>query len=540
MSLWLDLGEPDGHSRYSLTGTSVGKRKARLLQQLLDVLLAHLFPPSPLSGRVMTTRRKPQIAQKSKDLSKNSLPGITEPASPDSTTTPPARPHSSSYHFPLLISSKNTSYGLLDWFFSIENDRQMPWRKKWIDTKDFADDDEGCKELAKVLEKRAYEVWVSEIMLQQTRVSTVIPYFNNWIAKWPTVRDLAAADRDDVFAVWKGLGYYQRASRLHQGAIELAAGDKGSSICIIPDTKDGLLSVSGIGPYTAGAITSIAFGRPEPVLDGNVIRVLSRQLGLYVDGKDKKSSDLLWKVADRLVKHVSDYPDTEKSATPGQWNQALMELGSTVCTPRPKCEECPIQRTCRVFAEGDLLVKKKIDVAVADIEDACTICAELDTEDLVFAEQAEEAIEDTKVIKKRKRETNTKTKTTNAISNYFTSTRTTRSKVEIEISETVSEKENVDADRKRKAPEPTANDRRIASYCSLFPKKVVKKKIAEEECCVCLIEVKIPGEQSKWLIEQRPDKGKSKLILIVVWTKQILSPFTRFTRLAMAVPSGHA
>lgn len=141
----------------------------------------------------------------------------------------------------------------------------------------------------------------------------MIPYFKAWISKWPTVQDLSNADPDEVLSVWKGLGYYSRATRLHQGAQAMVS--KNPS-CPIPSKVDELQTFPGIGRYTAGAISSIAFGEAEPVLDGNVARVLSRQLGLYVDVKDKKSSDLLWEVADKLVKSVSIYPESKKSEIP--------------------------------------------------------------------------------------------------------------------------------------------------------------------------------------------------------------------------------
>lgn len=333
-------------------------------------------------------------------------------------------------------------------------------------------------------------------MLQQTRVSTVIPYFNNWISKWPTVQDLASADHDDVLAAWKGLGYYSRATRLHEGAKAVVANPSQS----MPNEVAGLLELPGIGQYTAGAISSIAFGRAEPVLDGNVARVLSRQLGLYVDVKDKKSSDLLWKVADAIVKQVSKHPEVEFSAVPGQWNQAMMELGSTVCTPRPKCEECPIQKSCRAYSEGVALSRDRQSAAVVtDIEDACTTCEQLDTEDLATIPEEELSDEEVKPVKKRK----TAVKQSNTLSRYF-------------AIGTPSESSHVDSEReapantetkKRKASAAPKTPKSVNIYCSLFPKKVAKKKPREEDCAVCLIELCSPDEESMWLIEQRPATG---------------------------------
>jgi A/G-specific adenine glycosylase len=342
-------------------------------------------------------------------------------------------------------------------------------------------------------------------VLQQTRVSTVIPYFNNWISKWPTVQDLADADHDDVLAAWKGLGYYSRATRLHEGAKAMIAKSTGSS-CPLPTKAIDLQEFPGIGRYTAGAVSSIAFGEPEPVLDGNVIRVLSRQLGLYMDGKDKKASDVLWEEADRLIKHVSGLSDPGLSATPGQWNQALMELGSTVCTPKPQCADCPIQATCRVYREGQALsAKRQSPTAIADIEDACTLCDLLDTEDLVaISEEADEG-ETPQLAKKRK--VNTKQK--NTLSQYFA---IGKANPKLSAGDEAEDDSGLfDSSKKRKAPisdfGPTPITKSITTYCSLFPKKVAKKQAKEEECVVCLIEMCPPSGKSKWLIEQRPAKG---------------------------------
>ena len=224
------------------------------------------------------------------------------------------------------------------------------------------------------------------LVLQQTRVSVVVPYFNNWISKWPTIQDLAAAEHDEVLAAWKGLGYYSRATRLHQAA-KLILEDKtlnGS----IPEAPEELQKIPGIGSYTAGAISSIAFGRAAPLLDGNVSRVLCRQLGLYADVKKKKVADYLWRAADLLVKNAAGESFEKSSSIPGSWNQALMELGSTVCTPLPKCESCPIQATCKAYAEGEAAASQVTKHRLGtDIEDQCTICEPF--EDWVVEEFAE-------------------------------------------------------------------------------------------------------------------------------------------------------
>ncbi|KAF2821227.1 DNA glycosylase [Ophiobolus disseminans] len=425
--------------------------------------------------------------------------GFSAPASPPPTALPPSRAHHASYHYPLLLQDKSTCDALLSWFEGVEKTRSMPWRKKWINPKEF----DGREEvLGSVLGKRAYEVWVSEVMLQQTRVSTVIPYFNTWISKWPTVQDLANANHDDVLAAWKGLGYYSRATRLHEGAKAMIAKSKGSS-CPLPSKALELQDFPGIGRYTAGAVSSIAFGEAEPVLDGNVARVLSRQLGLYMDAKDKKASDSLWDEADRLIKHVSDVSGTNTSAIPGQWNQALMELGSTICTPRPQCGDCPIQSTCRAYAEGQALSdKRQAPTAIPDIEDACMLCDLLDTEDLVTAPEETEEVEPPKAAKKRK----AITKQSNTLSSYF-AIGTPSSMVGGENEGDIAH----NGSKKRKAAATgtvTQSDTKsITTYCALFPKKVAKKKAAEEECVVCMVELCAPSGYSKWLIEQRPAKG---------------------------------
>ncbi|PSN71364.1 DNA glycosylase [Corynespora cassiicola Philippines] len=422
---------------------------------------------------------------------------IPRPSSPVAPAVPPSRAHPISYHHPLLLEYQSSCNDLLAWFESVEETRNMPWRKEWIDPETFAGKE---KELGAVLAKRAYEVWVSEVMLQQTRVSTVIPYFKNWISKWPTVQDLADASHDDVLNVWKGLGYYSRATRLHQGAQAFVA--RKSESCPIPSSAEELQEFPGIGKYTAGAISSIAFGEAEPVLDGNVARVLSRQLGLYVDAKDKKSTDLLWIVADQLIKEVANYPETMKSDVPGKWNQALMELGSTICTPRPKCDECPIQKTCRVYTEGQALSNKtKRASSIPDIEDACTLCEQLDTEDLAAPPEGDNEDEESSATATKKKKV--QAKKNNTISNYFTAA-TPRAGVTADSGENVGDTQTPGS-KKRKSP--AAEDlKAITTYCSLFPKKVAKKKVAEEDCVVCIVEVQMPT-QSKWLIEQRPAKG---------------------------------
>jgi len=205
---------------------------------------------------------------------------------------------------------------LLRWYRA--HRRDLPWRR----TRD------------------PYAVWVSEIMLQQTRVATVIPYYEAFLERFPDVRALANAGEEQVLARWSGLGYYRRARSLHRAARVVVREHGGE----VPDTFEGLLSLPGVGRYTAGAIASIAFGRETPVLDGNVRRVLARRFG--IDGArlgGAAETRALWTRAREWV----------CGASPGDFNQALMELGATLCAPQePACERCPLRRGCRARAEA--------------------------------------------------------------------------------------------------------------------------------------------------------------------------------------------
>lgn len=182
-----------------------------------------------------------------------------------------------------------------------------------------------------------YRVWVSELMLQQTRVATAIPYFERWMERFPTVHDLAAAPVDDVLAAWAGLGYYRRARYLHAGAADVVARYGGR----LPREVEQLRTLPGVGRYTAGAIASIAFGAREPVVDGNVARVLARVYAIEDDVKSTATQRRLWQLASALV----------PARDPGQFNQGLMELGATICTPtNPACARCPIAAQCLAHA----------------------------------------------------------------------------------------------------------------------------------------------------------------------------------------------
>lgn len=207
---------------------------------------------------------------------------------------------------------------LLVWYDDVK--RPLPWR----------------------MDQEAYKVWLSEIMLQQTQVATVIDYFNRFIAKFPTVHSLASADESDVFKLWEGLGYYSRARNLLKCARIISQEYAG----VFPSTYTELMTLPGIGPYTAGAISSIAFGESVPAVDGNVFRVLSR-LFCMDDPIDQTKSRLRFQsIASALL--------TDR---PGDFNQALMELGATVCTPkRVKCKECPLSNLCCAF-DKDLVDK---------------------------------------------------------------------------------------------------------------------------------------------------------------------------------------
>lgn len=194
-----------------------------------------------------------------------------------------------------------------------------------------------------------YAIWISEIMLQQTRVETVIGYFYRFMEQFPTIQDLAAAEEQKLLKVWEGLGYYSRARNLKAAAQQIVAEFDGE----MPQSIEEIRSLKGIGPYTAGAIGSIAFGLPEPAIDGNVMRVVSRLFCIEADIA-KASSRRPFDEAMRTI--IS--PDE-----PGEFNQALMDLGSRICTPTtPKCEECPIRQYCLAYAENrqtDFPVKSK-------------------------------------------------------------------------------------------------------------------------------------------------------------------------------------
>ncbi len=201
---------------------------------------------------------------------------------------------------------------LLDWYQ--KNKRTMPWRE----TSD------------------PYRIWISEIMLQQTRVDTVIPYYNRFMDAFPAIEKLAGADQQQVLKIWEGLGYYSRARNMHHAAKDVVNRLEGN----FPTNYNELLKLKGIGPYTAAAISSIAFNEKQAVVDGNVIRVLSRYYGIEEDVRKTSVKKSIQQFADEII----------PAKKPGDFNQAVMELGATVCTPKnPECGSCPLSTQCAAY-----------------------------------------------------------------------------------------------------------------------------------------------------------------------------------------------
>ena len=249
---------------------------------------------------------------------------------------------------------------LLDWF--VLNARDLPWRR----TRD------------------PYAIWVSEIMLQQTQVKTVIPFWNRWMRELPTIEAVAKASPAKIHKLWEGLGYYTRVRNLQKAAKQIVAdcrrrgdefrikiGNPSETPHVVsynfPEQFDEVLALPGIGRYTAGAICSIAFNQPTPILDGNVIRVLTRIFGIGGNPKEKKTNARLWRLAEELVSlaggarlrraQIGYYSSTESRPTDQQscshLNQSLMELGALICTPRnPQCRICPVKKLCVAFRDN--------------------------------------------------------------------------------------------------------------------------------------------------------------------------------------------
>jgi len=209
------------------------------------------------------------------------------------------------------------------WFS--QNARDLPWRR----TRD------------------PYAIWVSEIMLQQTQVKTVLPYWTRWMRELPTIEAVACASDARLHKLWEGLGYYTRVRNL-QKAARVIVEKHGNRF---PEEFDDILALPGIGRYTAGAICSIAFNQPKPILDGNVTRVLTRLFGIYENPREKKTNAKLWQFSERLVTQASRTQNPYSSI----WhlNQSLMELGALICIPRaPQCEICPVRGLCAARCRG--------------------------------------------------------------------------------------------------------------------------------------------------------------------------------------------
>ncbi len=217
-----------------------------------------------------------------------------------------------------MQSTRRIAKALLKWFRA--NARALPWRRT----------------------RNPYAIWISEVMLQQTQVKTVIPYWTGWMKHLPTVQSLARASDERVLKLWEGLGYYSRARNLHKAAKIIVSEQRAE----FPRTFDAILGLPGIGRYTAGAICSIAFNQPQPVLDGNVVRVLTRVFGISGNPKERRTNERLWQLASELVLEAA----SEQSGC-SHLNQALMELGAVICLPQmPKCESCPLRRCCAALA----------------------------------------------------------------------------------------------------------------------------------------------------------------------------------------------
>ena len=238
---------------------------------------------------------------------------------------------------------------LLDWFSA--NARDLPWRR----TRD------------------PYAIWVSEIMLQQTQVTTVLPYWERWMRELPTIQAVAEASPDKIHKLWEGLGYYTRVRNLQKATRQIMEKHNGK----FPDNFDDVLALPGIGRYTAGAICSIAFNQPTPILDANVIRVLTRIFSIGKNPREKKTNAQLWRLAEELVAFAGgarlrraqisfagdpatckrSHGSTESRPTENKncssLNQSLMEFGALVCTPRqPQCPICPVKKLCVAFREN--------------------------------------------------------------------------------------------------------------------------------------------------------------------------------------------
>ncbi|XP_048718211.1 adenine DNA glycosylase isoform X1 [Caretta caretta] len=263
---------------------------------------------------------------------------------------PPVSAQQSAYHlFSHPAEIKAFRKNLLAWYDKCKRD--LPWRKLAASESDtnrraYAGETERTQAVCLGFFSQR-EVWVSEIMLQQTQVATVIDFYNRWMQKWPTLQALAKASLEDVNELWAGLGYYSRGKRLQEAAQKVVSERAGQ----MPGTAEELQKLlPGVGRYTAGAIASISYGQVTGVVDGNVIRVLCRVRCIGADSSSPAVANRLWDLANALV----------DPARPGDFNQAMMELGATVCTPRaPLCMECPVKHHCRASCR----VEKELEFA---------------------------------------------------------------------------------------------------------------------------------------------------------------------------------
>ncbi len=246
-------------------------------------------------------------------------------------------------HARMAEISKTLQTKLLEWYH--KNKRTLPWRKELTDSN--LND-------AQYLNQRAYEVWISEIMLQQTRVEAVKDYYIKWMKKFPTVKDLAQSDEETVLGLWSGLGYYSRAKNIFITAKEIVNNKEG----LFPTNQKGLLALKGIGEYTAGAISSIAFGKREALVDGNVMRVLARLQSYGEPINQRNAIQSFWKWAKLILPEQGDV-----NIVYSDFNQALMEFGALVCVPKsPKCESCPLQSICKAYEDKQNKIIDSVEI----------------------------------------------------------------------------------------------------------------------------------------------------------------------------------
>ena len=222
------------------------------------------------------------------------------------------------------------SQRLLTWYY--QNARSLPWRM-------MPSENSGEQEARQAPSPDSYPIWVSEVMLQQTQVETVIPYFHRWLERFPTLWSLAAASEQEVLSLWEGLGYYSRARNLHKAARQVVSENGGQ----MPSNRKALERLPGIGQYTAAAIASIAFGQNEPTLDGNIRRVLARLFNVRLAVRSPGGEKQLWEIAQANL----------PLGKAGDYNQALMDLGAMICSPHnPKCGFCPLSSLCQAHLLG--------------------------------------------------------------------------------------------------------------------------------------------------------------------------------------------